>query len=51
MSKENYPATLPFQGIELEGNDELGVLERLFDSLEKAKFKKLYSCNHLFSLF
>ncbi|MCT7908811.1 16S rRNA (cytosine(1402)-N(4))-methyltransferase RsmH [Arcobacter lacus] len=33
------PATLPFQGIRIEVNDELGVLERLFDSLENAKFK------------
>ena len=34
-----HAATLPFQGIRIEVNDELGVLERLFDSLEKAKFK------------
>ena len=34
-----HPATLPFQGIRIEVNDELGVLERLFDSLAKAKFK------------
>ena len=34
-----HAATLPFQGIRIEVNDELGVLERLFDSLENAKFK------------
>jgi len=33
------PATLPFQAIRIEVNDELGVLERLFDSLENANLK------------
>lgn len=34
-----HPATLIFQAIRIEVNDEIGVLTRLFDSIEKAKFK------------
>lgn len=34
-----HPATLVFQAIRIEVNNELKVLENLFDSIEKAKFK------------
>ncbi|WP_419769673.1 MAG: 16S rRNA (cytosine(1402)-N(4))-methyltransferase RsmH [Candidatus Marinarcus sp.] len=34
-----HPATLPFQAIRIEVNDELGVLERLFESIEALKPK------------
>ncbi|MFB1032298.1 MAG: 16S rRNA (cytosine(1402)-N(4))-methyltransferase RsmH [Aliarcobacter cryaerophilus] len=34
-----HPATLIFQAIRIELNDELGVLDRLFKSMEEAKLK------------
>ncbi|RXK01000.1 16S rRNA (cytosine(1402)-N(4))-methyltransferase [Arcobacter sp. CECT 8986] len=34
-----HPATLPFQAIRIEVNDELGVLKRLFESIEEIKPK------------
>ncbi len=35
-----HPATLPFQAIRIEVNNELGVLEELFESLEKQNLKE-----------
>ncbi|MCT7513919.1 16S rRNA (cytosine(1402)-N(4))-methyltransferase RsmH [Aliarcobacter cryaerophilus] len=36
---KTHPATLIFQAIRIEVNDELGVLDRLFKSMEEAKLK------------
>ncbi len=34
-----HPATLPFQAIRIEVNDELGVLKQLFKQIEEVNFK------------
>ena len=34
-----HPATLPFQAIRIEVNNELGVLKELFEEIEDADFK------------
>ncbi len=36
---KNHPATLPFQAIRIEVNDELGEIERLLDAIEARHFE------------